>query len=51
MNDFYGLLTTMKSCTKIIVCLGCNNLSKYNEPGEAPESVLAQLKVLVDAVA
>ena len=51
MKDFYDLLTTMKSYAKIIVCIGGNNLSKYNEPGEAPESVLAQLKDLVDAIA
>ena len=51
MNDFYDLLTTMKSYAKMIVCIGGNNLSKYNEPGEAPESVLAQLKDLVDAIA
>ena len=51
VNDFYDLLLTMKSYAKIIVCLGGSNLSKYNEPGEAPESVLAQLKELVDAIA
>ena len=51
VNDFYGLLPTMKSYAKIKVCLGGNNLSKYNEPGEAPESVLALLKDLVDAIA
>ena len=51
MNDFYDLLPTMKSYAKIIVNLGGNNLSKYNELGEAPESVLAQLKDLVDAIA
>ena len=51
VNDFYDLLPTMKTYAKINVCLGGSNLSKYNEPGEAPESVLAQLKELVDAIA
>ena len=51
MNDFYDLLPTMKSYGKIILSLGGNNLSRYNEPGEAPESVLAQIKDLVDAFA
>ena len=49
VNDFYGLLPTMKCYGKIILSLGGNNLSRYNEPGEAPESVLAQIKDLVDA--
>ena len=41
----------MKSYAKIIVSLGGNNLCKYNEPGEAAESVWTQLKDLVDAIA
>ena len=51
VNEFNDLLPTMKSYAKIIVSLGGNNLSIYNESGEAPESVLAQLKELVDAIA
>ena len=51
VNDFYDLLPTMKSYGKIILSLGGNNLSRYNEPGEEPESVLAQIKDLVDAFA
>ena len=51
VNDLYDLLPTMKSYGKIILSLGRNNLSRYNEPGEAPESVLAQIKDLVDAFA
>ena len=41
----------MKFYGKIILSLDGNNLSRCNEPGEAPESVLAQLKDLVDAFA
>ena len=51
VNEFYGLLPAMKSYAKIIVSLGGNILSKHNEPREAPDSILAPLKELVDAIA
>ena len=51
INDFYDILTTLKSYRNIIVAVGSNNLSQWNEPGEPCESVFQQMKDLRSSIA
>ena len=50
INDFYEILPTLKSYRNIIVAVGSNNLSQWNEPGEPCESVFQQMKDLRSSI-
>ena len=50
INDFFYLLPTLKSYNNIIIALGGNNLSHYNEAGEEPWRVLEQMQSLRNAM-
>ena len=49
VSDMYKIIPTLNSKKKIVVALGGNNLSLYNEPAHTLGSVLEELRYLEEA--
>ena len=50
INNFFELLPTLLLYRNIVFCAGGNNLSHFDNPGEAPEVVLEQMQDFVNAL-
>ena len=47
VKDFEQILPNLATYRKVIIALGGNNLSRFDEPGEEPAEVLRQMQQLV----